>query len=288
MKSICKKTLVIGIILLFVGVSVSSAISIIKNVDVSSFDPKPDLECEGSIINHRVKPGYTFDSLFSIWNEGEEGSLLNWEIVSWPDWGSWSFNQLNGSNLEASEMVGIEVTITVPDEGNGNFLGDIRVINTDDSSDYDDVGVHITTTRSNNLKSNNEDDCGCNEVSDADIVKIERLLDRVTFCSNLLSTLLKHVPEIKKQYYGLLHRINKLNNVFEILTNPPHPILCFIMELIGAPIWIIEGVLEALFHSFQYTNPLIAVMISPVLIAFAIVGMQISAFLFAWECWPFP
>ena len=39
---------------------------IIKNKQNKSIlnDPKPDLECDGAIIRHRVKPGHTFDGLF--------------------------------------------------------------------------------------------------------------------------------------------------------------------------------------------------------------------------------
>ena len=47
MKNICKKTLVISIILLFVGVSVSSGISIDNKPNISKVENEEDCGCKG-------------------------------------------------------------------------------------------------------------------------------------------------------------------------------------------------------------------------------------------------
>ena len=79
------------------------------------------------------------------------------------------------------------------------------------------VGVSLSSAISVDTKStisNNEsEECKeCNEISNADLVKVERLLDRVEVYSKLLLVLSRHNPEIKEISEELLNEIIIVNN----------------------------------------------------------------------------
>ncbi len=63
------------------------------------------------------------------------------------------------------------------------------------------LGVSVSSAISIDTKpsiTNNEDDCGCNEVSDADIVRLEKKLYKLESYSKLLMILSKHNLELKE------------------------------------------------------------------------------------------
>ena len=68
-------------------------------------------------------------------------------------------------------------------------------------------------------------DCGCNLFSDTDLVKVERLLDKVEFYSKLLLVLSKYNPEIQGEIEELLDLINP-DSLWDF------PIICGILESI--------------------------------------------------------
>jgi len=87
------------------------------------------------------------------------------------------------------------------------------------------------------------EDCGCGEVSDTDLVKVDRLLNRVEVYSKLLLVLSKHNPELREMRGELsdqLANINKLYDEFntDILQQIKHPI-CIILEPLYVIIFII-------------------------------------------------
>ena len=51
--------------------------------------PIPDLDCIGSLVWYDVEINSTVTGEFQLGNIGEEGSLLNWTIKSFPSWGAW-------------------------------------------------------------------------------------------------------------------------------------------------------------------------------------------------------
>ena len=79
------------------------------------------------------------------------------------------------------------------------------------------IGVSVSSAISVDTKStisnNQSEECKeCNEVSDADLVKVERLLDKVEVYSKLLLVLSKHNPEFREISEELLNEITIVNN----------------------------------------------------------------------------
>ena len=85
-----------------------------------------------------------------------------------------------------------------------------------------------------------EDDCGCNEVSNADIVILEKQLDRY---SNLLLVLSKAYPEIREKCEEVLGIINSINL-------RDSTIICFILILIDFPIILSYEIFEILMQKY--------------------------------------
>ena len=107
---------------------------------------QPDLECDGSLSWTDVKPGATVEGSFTVENSGDPTSELNWEIESYPDWGTWTFTPSSGEDLTPEDgPVTIEVSVVAPDEQNEEFEGEVKIVNTDDPDDYCIIGVSLAT-----------------------------------------------------------------------------------------------------------------------------------------------
>jgi hypothetical protein len=114
----------------------------------------PDLYCTGSLNWNNVKAGNIVTANFTVQNIGDPDSLLNWKIESTPEWGTWTFSPTGSKNLTPeSESIIVEVFVTVPDEKEASFTGEVLVINEDDSNDFASIPVSLTTAR-NKIPSN--------------------------------------------------------------------------------------------------------------------------------------
>lgn len=110
--------------------------------------PEPDLECGGSLSWSNVKPGSVVTGTFSVRNDGDPGSKLNWEITDYPDWGTWSFTPSNGSNLAPSDgPISINVTVEAPPEKQKDFTGNVTVQNTDEATDFCNIQISLSTPK---------------------------------------------------------------------------------------------------------------------------------------------
>jgi len=116
---------------------------------------EPNLDCDGSLNWNNVAAGSTIEGDFQVKNIGDSGSLLNWKVESYPNWGNWSFDHESGVNL-TPEMGSFEVHITViaPGEINKEFEGYIRVVNQEDTEDYDVIPVYLKTPRGKQVINN--------------------------------------------------------------------------------------------------------------------------------------
>jgi len=104
------------------------------------------LSCTGSLTWTDVKPGETMTGSFSVENIGAPLSNLSWEIVSWPDWGSWTFASLEGTGLAPEdEPITINLSVIAPKKRNTEFTGEIVIVNAENSSDYDTIQVMLAT-----------------------------------------------------------------------------------------------------------------------------------------------
>lgn len=114
--------------------------------------PVPDLDCDGSLSWINVPPGKTVSGTFQVENIGDPGSLLNWQVTSWPDWGTWTFVPSSGIGLAQGSWVTVTATCISPKLPyvlqkiqNHQYSGNIVVTNTDNTSDNDTVTVSLIT-----------------------------------------------------------------------------------------------------------------------------------------------
>ncbi|MBP1662659.1 MAG: hypothetical protein H6P94_908 [Thermoplasmatales archaeon] len=119
------------------------------NNTLPQFDSHPsmgsNLECDGSLLWEDITPGATIQGVFNISNAGDPGSLLNWEVASAPDWGTWTFTPSSGINLPTAETITIQVNVVVPNKQNTPYQGTILVINSDKPGDCCEIPVTLTT-----------------------------------------------------------------------------------------------------------------------------------------------
>jgi hypothetical protein len=114
------------------------------------FPTFPDLTCSGDLRWEDVTPGSTVEGSFAVANGGDPGSELNWEVSEFPEWGTdWTFKPASGAGLtpEAGSVV-VEVSFVAPSESKTDFDGDVKVINSDDPSDFCKIDVFLSTPRS--------------------------------------------------------------------------------------------------------------------------------------------
>jgi len=128
----------------------------IKALSGDYIPKEPDLHCEKTELSWKdIDPGTEVTGDFTIENVGDSYSLLDWEIKEWPEWGEWNFNPISGDNLLPDDgEVTVEVTVTAPENGSQEFIGEIKVINVENSSDYEIISVTFTTSRSKAFKIN--------------------------------------------------------------------------------------------------------------------------------------
>ena len=111
--------------------------------------PEPKICCEGNLLWEKVKTGSTVNATFKVCNCGDEGSFLNWQFASAPSWPGAIFEiePDSGVMLAKGDCVIVTVNVTAPAEKNKAFSGKIKMINSDNSSDFCEVDVSLTTPR---------------------------------------------------------------------------------------------------------------------------------------------
>lgn len=116
----------------------------------------PDLECEGDLSWDKVPTGSIVNSSFMIYNNGDVGSMLQWEVQSVPSWGTnWTLNwtkefhySTNFGFVGTTTPEEVFIEVKAPDEKNKKFEGEIVLVNSDDSSDTCSISVMLNTPRS--------------------------------------------------------------------------------------------------------------------------------------------
>ena len=130
-----RKGLAVVVILLFIGVAFAPSIN-------AGDDPVPDLDCDGTIMWTYPPIGETVTGTFTVENIGELGSLLNWEIVDWPNCGVWTFDPDSFEGLtpeDGSITVDVEIFVT-----GGEMMGSVLIINSDNPDDYCEIDISIS------------------------------------------------------------------------------------------------------------------------------------------------
>jgi hypothetical protein len=111
--------------------------------------PQPNLECFGLLQWNNVGAGTTVTGSFTVENIGTPTSELYWEISEYPEWGTWTFTPDQGDALTPENSpVTIQISVLAPSEKNKEFTGNIKIINVNDTSDFDIMPVSLKTPRS--------------------------------------------------------------------------------------------------------------------------------------------
>jgi hypothetical protein len=112
-----------------------------------------DLFCEGNLNWKDVKTGEKINGSFQVQNIGDSDSLLNWEVTSFPNWGTWSFNPESGKFLSPNDgNITVNVSVIAPDKKNRKFDGTLRIENQKNSKDYEIIQIYLDTPRSSEFK----------------------------------------------------------------------------------------------------------------------------------------
>jgi len=109
--------------------------------------PKPDLECTDSCQWSEVKPNEVVGSIITISNIGEPESLLDWEIVEYPEWDLWDFAVMSGEDIAVGENIFVGYELTAPDVENMEFNGNIKIVNSENLSNVEYIEVTLITPK---------------------------------------------------------------------------------------------------------------------------------------------
>ena len=105
-----------------------------------------NLECSGSLSWNDVEPGSTVTGEITVQNVGMTGSELDWEIESYPDWGTWTFSPDSGLDLipEDGEIL-VNVEIVAPEDPETEFTGEVKIVNSNNPYDFCTISVVLVT-----------------------------------------------------------------------------------------------------------------------------------------------
>lgn len=143
-----------------------------------NFNPliHPILNCDGILSWSNVKPGSTVSGTITIENIGAPNTYLDWEIESYPEWGDWIFNPINGTDLTPEYgPINIDVKVKAPGDINKEFNGTVKIVNLDVPNDYCEVNVYLKTPRNKVISSS----------------PLLRFLERYPLLNRLLNVLVK-------------------------------------------------------------------------------------------------
>jgi hypothetical protein len=111
---------------------------------------EPDLKCNGNLKWTNIEPGDTVTKTFTVENVGEPTSELYWKITEFPEWGTWTFSPDSGEALTPEDpAITVQVTVIAPNESS-TFTGNVKVINSNDNTDFEEIQVSLTTPRARN------------------------------------------------------------------------------------------------------------------------------------------
>jgi len=127
-------------------------LTVIEGIIVDIIDHNEDSNLQGNGVLGwvDVEPGSTVTGSFTIENVGYLGSMIDWEVIVWPDWGDWTFTPASGEGLTPEDgPLTVQVSVVAPDERNEEFSGHVKIVNIDDSSDSCLIHVSLVTPKDN-------------------------------------------------------------------------------------------------------------------------------------------
>jgi hypothetical protein len=120
-------------------------------VDIRDDNSGSNLNGNGTLYWTNVKPESIVAGSFSIENIGLPGSEIDWEIMVWPDWGTWTFNPTSGENLTPEEgYITIDVEVEAP-KLKKHYNGHVKIVNKNNLDDFCIIHVSLTTPHNKNI-----------------------------------------------------------------------------------------------------------------------------------------
>jgi hypothetical protein len=253
MKEICKKSIVIGIILLLLGIGIhpafamytkTSSVSEIHNkgVDLALAEIIPykyyELDPNGYILifGPRIKNVGDEDYNGDIGYTGVAINLRNNKEVDTCQIkysgslkaGESYYDNLGGLIFEVGPLIptlySLRFTATPSDSNpDNNYREETYLIR---AGLWGPEYIYIPNTRNLNTNNNQNEECReCQSVSESDLIRVERLLDRVEVYNKLLLMLPKDYPKVREKCKEILGVINS-NRPWDF------PIICNMIEKI--------------------------------------------------------
>jgi hypothetical protein len=105
----------------------------------------PDLDCDGDLSWTDITPGETVSSTIIVENNGELYSRLDWEVQSYPEWGTWLFDPESGDDLLDGESIIIDVEVISPNIQEETFTGEVVIMNLEYLDDTCTIDVSLAT-----------------------------------------------------------------------------------------------------------------------------------------------
>jgi len=206
-----KKKILIGSI---IAVALLTLVSFSSAVGKVSLEPVPDLDCAGDLYWVDVIPGATITDSFTVENIGDDGSLLNWEIQSYPDWGNWTFDPEYGIGLTPeSGAITIEVEFVMPDIPENDLWDEIKIVNLENSSDYCIIDVFLKGESVPDIEVLEEDNVN-------PIALLFQLITKLRDNKEIQELVVDNGAEvdIQKEISNIVERDEELNSIFEQLS----------------------------------------------------------------------
>jgi hypothetical protein len=115
--------------------------------------PIPELVCEGELFWDNVKTSETVTGSFTVKNNGDPNSVLDWEIIEWPEgWNTtWTFYPENGRLKPEDGPATVEVTVEAPDKTNSEFTGEIKLCAIYDPEEFCTIPVGLITPKTKSI-----------------------------------------------------------------------------------------------------------------------------------------
>jgi len=116
-------------------------------IDIMNRYSGSDIYCDGVLRWIDVPPGEVVTGTFTVQNRGENGSLLDWKIIEYPEWGTWTFTPSNGKDLSPPDApVTVEFSVVSPEKKIRKNTGYIKVDNQGVTDDFFILPIHLATT----------------------------------------------------------------------------------------------------------------------------------------------
>ena len=122
--------------------------TILYEVGYAIKKPQPIIWCTNEIeFSERIVDSEVTSS-FSVKNKGNPTSELDWEVESWPDWGThWSFTPKTGYDLTPEDgEATVDLRFYAPKES-GRYSGEIIVVNKEYPDEYKEIELSISVKK---------------------------------------------------------------------------------------------------------------------------------------------